>query len=65
MKRYLLLTAAMMGVMLLLFGLVEALGVPLLTDPRPRCGGSACSRLRSGWACSSRTWCFRSRRASS
>ena len=34
MKRYLLLTAAMMGVMLLLFGLVEALGVPLLTDPR-------------------------------
>ena len=33
MKRYLLLTAAMMGVMLLLFGIVEALGVPLLTDP--------------------------------
>jgi uncharacterized membrane protein YdjX (TVP38/TMEM64 family) len=34
MKRYLLLTAAMMAVMLLLFGIVEALGVPLLTDPR-------------------------------
>jgi len=32
-KRYLLLTAAMMGLMLLLFGIVEALGVPLLTDP--------------------------------
>jgi uncharacterized membrane protein YdjX (TVP38/TMEM64 family) len=32
-KRYLLLTAAMMGIMLLLFGIVEALGVPLLTDP--------------------------------
>ncbi len=33
MKRYLLLTAAMIGVMLLLFALVEALGIPLLTNP--------------------------------
>lgn len=33
MRRYLLLTAAMIGVMLLLFGLVEALGIPLLTNP--------------------------------
>ena len=33
MKRYLLLIAAMMGIMLLLFGIVEALGVPLPTDP--------------------------------
>ena len=33
MKRYLLLTAAMIGVILLLFAAVEALHVPVLTDP--------------------------------
>jgi uncharacterized membrane protein YdjX (TVP38/TMEM64 family) len=35
MKRYLLLTVAMMAIFLALFGLAEWLGVPLLTDPGP------------------------------
>lgn len=35
MKRYLIITAAMAGFFLLLFIVVEALGVPLLTDPTP------------------------------
>jgi uncharacterized membrane protein YdjX (TVP38/TMEM64 family) len=34
-KRYALLTVAMAGLFLALFGVVEALGVPLLTDPGP------------------------------
>jgi uncharacterized membrane protein YdjX (TVP38/TMEM64 family) len=34
-KRYLIITAAMAGFFLLLFVVVEALGVPLLTDPTP------------------------------
>ena len=39
MKRYLLLTAAMMGVFLLLFALVEALEIPLLTNPSDSLAG--------------------------
>jgi uncharacterized membrane protein YdjX (TVP38/TMEM64 family) len=35
MKRYLLITALMLAFFLLLFIIVEALGVPLLTDPTP------------------------------
>lgn len=35
MRRYWLLTGAMLVVFLALFGVVEALGVPLLTDPAP------------------------------
>ncbi|MCA9537376.1 MAG: TVP38/TMEM64 family protein [Myxococcales bacterium] len=35
MKRYWLIAGGMMGLMLALFGVVEALGVPLLTDPAP------------------------------
>jgi uncharacterized membrane protein YdjX (TVP38/TMEM64 family) len=39
MKRYFLLTAAMMAVFLLLFALVEALDVPLLTNPSASLAG--------------------------
>ena len=39
MKRYLLVTAAMMGTFLLLFVVVEALGLPLLTDPSASLAG--------------------------
>ena len=44
MKRYLLLIAGMVALMLVLFGVVEALGIPLLTEPSAslkRLGGLA------------------------
>ena len=64
MKRYLLLTSAMMGAFLLLFALAEALKVPLLTNPSASLAGLEPSLPRREWACLSRTWCCRCRQAS-
>src|SRR5437016_13387927 len=50
MKRYLLIMVAMMAFFLILFFIVEALGVPLLTDPTPwmRHGGILAAVLGVG-----------------
>ena len=62
MKRYLLTAGAVVFFMTVLFLAVEALGVPLLTDPAPWMKGGGALAASSAWGCSSRTCCCPCRR---